>query len=172
MTIDNNRSIDYAKKYLEFRTETYLPHDVFYAMIEKYKFSLRDCNRYRVLYDTAVEYIENTDKINFLFNKKENYCIYGIIIPIIYAFKIKDIEAYNQCLNRQTKKLEEELYYLNDYFNKKGYGRWLLEFVEINKQNEEITDEEIITEISNTFTKVINSTRIDKLFLRAIKVSL
>jgi hypothetical protein len=48
----------------------------------------------------------------------------------------------------------------------------LLEFVEINKQNEEITDEEIITEISNTFTKVINSTRIDKLFLRAIKVSL
>ena len=88
------------------------------------------------------------------------------------AFKIKDIEAYNQCLNRQTKKLEEALYYLNDYFNKKGYGRWLLEFVEINKQNEEITDEEIITEISNTFTKVINSTRIDKLFLRAIKVSL
>ena len=88
------------------------------------------------------------------------------------AFKIKDIDAYNQCLNRQTKKLEEALYYLNDYFNKKGHGRWLLEFVEINKQNEEITDEEIITEISNTFNKVLNSGGIDKLFLRAIRVSL
>lgn len=172
MTIDNNRSIDYAKKYLEYRTESYLPHEVFYAMIEKYQFSLRDCNRYRVLYDTAVEYIENTDKRNFFFNKKENYCIYSIILPIIYAFKIKDIDAYNQCLNRQTKKLEEALYYLNDYFNKKGHGRWLLEFVEINKQNEEITDEEIITEISNTFNKVLNSGGIDKLFLRAIRVSL
>ena len=106
------------------------------------------------------------------FNKKENHCIYSIILPIIYAFKIKDIEAYNQCLNRQTKKLEEALYYLNDYFNKKGHGRWLLEFVEINKQNEEITDEEIITEISNTFNKVLNSGGIDKLFLRAIRVSL
>lgn len=55
---------------------------------------------------------------------------------------------------------------------KKGHGRWLLEFVEINKQNEEITDEEIITEISNTFNKVLNSGGIDKLFLRAIRVSL
>ena len=91
----------------------------------------------------------------------------------LYDFvRMEDIDAYNQCLNRQTKKLEEALYYLNDYFNKKGHGRWLLEFVEINKQNEEITDEEIITEISNTFNKVLNSGGIDKLFLRAIRVSL
>ena len=38
--------------------------------------------------------------------------------------------------------------------------------------NVEITDEEIITEISNTFNKVLNSGGIDKLFLRAIRVSL
>lgn len=172
MTIDNNRSIDYAKKYLEFRAETYLPHDVFYAMIQKYKFSLRDCNRYRVLYDTAVDYIENDNKRNFFFDKKENYCIYSIILPIIYAFKIKDINAYNQCINRQTKKLEEALYYLNDYFNKKGHGRWLLEFVDINKKYEDITDDEIINEISNTFIKVYNSGGIDKIFLKAIRVSI
>lgn len=172
MTIDNNRSIDYAKKYLEFRAETYLPHDVFYAMTQKYKFSLRDCNRYRVLYDTAVDYIENDNKRNFFFDKKENYCIYSIILPIIYAFKIKDINAYNQCINRQTKKLEEALYYLNDYFNKKGHGRLLLEFVDINKKYEDITDDEIINEISNTFIKVYNSGGIDKIFLKAIRVSI
>lgn len=172
MTIDNNRSIDYAKNFLEYKTETYLPHDVFYAMIEKYKFSLRDCNRYRVLYDTAVEYIENSNKRNFFFNNKENNCIYSIILPIIYAFKIKDMNAYNQCLDGQTIKLEEALYYLNDYLNNKGYKRWLLEFVDINKQNGEITDEEIITEISNTFNKVTNSGEIDKLFLKAIRACL
>ena len=172
MTIDNNRSIDYAKKYLEFKAETYLPHDVFYAMTQKYKFSLRDCNRYRVLYDTAVDYIENDNKRNFFFDKKENYCIYSIILPIIYAFKIKDINAYTQCINGQTKKLEEALYYLNDYFNKKGHGRWLLEFVDINKKYEDITDDEIINEISNTFIKVYNSGGIDKIFLKAIRVSI
>ena len=172
MTIDNNRSIDYAKKYLEFRAETYLPHDVFYAMTQKYKFSLRDCNRYRVLYDTAVDYIDNDNKRNFFFNKNENYCIYSIILPIIYAFKVKDINAYNQCIEGQTKKLEEALYYLNDYFNKKGHGRWLLEFVDINKKCEDITDDEIIKEISNTFIKVYNSGGIDKIFLKAIRVSI
>ena len=54
----------------------------------------------------------------------------------------------------------------------KDYSNITIEFVEINKQNEEITDEEIITEISNTFNKVLNSGGIDKLFLRAIRVSL
>lgn len=172
MTIDNSRSIDYAKKYLEFRAETYLPHDVFYAMSQKYKFSLRDCNRYRVLYDTAVDYIENDNKRNFFFNKKENCCIYSIILPIIYAFKVKNIDAYKQCINGQTKKLEEALYYLNDYFNKKGYGRWLLDFVDINKKHEDITDDEIIKEISNTFIKVYNSEGIERLFLKAIRASI
>ena len=172
MTIDNSRSIVYAKKYLEFRAETYLPHDVFYAMSQKYKFSLRDCNRYRVLYDTAIDYIENDNKRNIFFNKKENCCVYSIILPIIYAFKVKDINAYNQCINGQTKKLEEALYYLNEYFNKNGHGRWLLDFVDINKKYEDITDDEIIKEISNIFIKIFNSEGIDKLFLKAIKVSI
>ena len=172
MTIDNSRSIVYAKKYLEFRAETYLPHDVFYAMSQKYKFSLRDCNRYRVLYDTAIDYIENDNKRNVFFNEKENCCIYSIILPIIYAFKVKDINAYNQCIDGQTKKLEEALYYLNEYFNKNGHGRWLLDFVDINKKYEDITDDEIIKEISNIFIKIFNSEGIDKLFLKAIKVSI
>ena len=141
-------------------------------MSQKYKFSLRDCNRYRVLYDTAIDYIENDNKRNFFFNKKENCCIYSIILPIIYAFKVKDINAYNQCINGQTKKLEEALYYLNDYFNKKEYGRLLLEFVDINKKYEDITDDEIINQISNIFIKVNNSGGMYKIFLKAIKVSI
>lgn len=172
ITMDNTRSIEYSKKYLKFRTETYLPHDVFYAMVQKYGFSLRDCNRYRVLYDIAIEYIENSDQRNFFFNKKENYCTYSIILPIIYAFKIKDINAYNQCMNGQTQKLEETLYYLNDYFIRNHHGKWLLNFVEINKKIEDITDAEVIKEILNTFIKAFNSDGIDKVFLKAIRASI
>lgn len=46
-----------------------------------------------------------------------------------------------------NKKIEKALYYLN----KKWHERWLLEFVGINKKYEDITDDEIINEISNTF---------------------
>ena len=172
ITIDNKRSLEYSKKFLKFKNETYLPHDVYYAMAQKYRFSLRDCNRYRILYDMAIEYIENTEKRNFFFNKKENYCIYSIILPIIYAFKIKDVNAYSECINGRTKKLEDALYYLNDYFNKVGHGRWLLEFVDINKKIEEINDDEVIKEIIDVFDKVYNSNGIDKVFLKAIKVNL
>lgn len=172
ITIDNKRSLEYSKKFLKFKNETYLPHDVYYAMAQKYRFSLRDCNRYRILYDMAIEYIENTEKRNFFFNKKENYCIYSIILPIIYAFKIKDVNAYSECINGRTKKLEDALYYLNDYFNKVGHGRWLLEFVDINKKIEEINDDEVIKEIIDVFDKVYNANGIDKVFLKAIKVNL
>lgn len=172
MTIDNNRSLDYAMNYLKFRKETYLPHNVFYAMVLKYKFSLRDCNRYRTLYDTAVEYIENVDSNDICINKNEKYCIYNIILPIIYVFKVKDINAYNQCIVGQTKKLEEALYYLNDYFNKNGYDGWLLYFIEKNKKDDEITNDEIVEKISNTFTKLYNSSEINKLFFKAIKLCL
>lgn len=172
MTIDNNRSINYSKIYLDFNTQTYLPHDVFYAMIDKYKFTLRDCNRYRVLYDTAVEYIECTDKRNFFLGQKESSCIYSIILPIIFAFKIKDINAYNECINGQIKKLKEALYYLNNYFLKNDHGRWLLNFTNINKKYEEITDDDIVENISNIFVKLFNMNGMNKLFLSAIKVSL
>lgn len=172
MTIDNNRSINYSKIYLDFNTQTYLPHDVFYAMIDKYKFTLRDCNRYRVLYDTAVEYIEGTDKRNFFLGQKESSCIYSIILPIIFAFKIKDINAYNECINGQTEKLKEALYYLNNYFFKNNHGRWLLDFASINKKDEEITDDDIVENISNVFVKLFNMNGMNKLFLSAIKVSL
>ena len=35
---DNSNNIEYAKKVLKFRSSTYLPHDVSYAMFKKYEF--------------------------------------------------------------------------------------------------------------------------------------
>lgn len=170
-TIDNNRSIKYSKNFLQFKNETYLPHEVSFAMMEKYKFTLRDCNRYRLLYDTAVDYIEDKSRRNFFLNEKENYCLYMIILPIIYAFKIKDMESYNQCLTGKTEKLEEALEYASDYFKINNYGSWLYDFVDIKKKNEEITDNDVIKEIANTFIRVFNSNGLDKIFLKAIKIN-
>ena len=172
MTIDNNRSIKYSKKYLNFTKNTYLPHDVFYAMVNKYKFTLRDCNRYRVLYDTAVDYIENTDKRSLLFDSRQNSCIYCIILPIIFAFKIKDIDAYNECINGQTKKLKEALGYLSNYFAKNNNREWLFHYTSIDKEYEEATDDEIIEDISCTYEKFFNWDEVNKLFLNAIRISL
>lgn len=171
-TIDNNRSIEYSKMFLQFKNETYLPHEVSYAMMYKYKFTLRDCNRYRLLYDTAIEYIEDKSRRNFFLNEKENYCLYMIILPIIYAFKIKDLESYNQCLVGKTEKLENALKFVNDYFIKNNHGTWLSDFVDIKKKNEEITDDDIIKEIVNTFVRVFNSGGLDKIFLKAIKINI
>lgn len=171
-TIDNNRSIDYSKIFLKFKNETYLPHEVSYAMMEKYRFTLRDCNRYRLLYDTSIEYIEDKSRRNFFLNEKENYCLYMIILPIIYAFKIKDLEAYNQCLVGKTEKLEEALEFVSEYFKIKNHGKWLYDFVDIKNKNEEINDNDVIKEITNTFIRVFNSGGLDKLFLKAIKINI
>lgn len=171
MTIDINRSIRYSKKYLNFTTDT-LPHEVFYAMIDKYKFTLRDCNRYRVLYDTAIEYIEKTNETNVLLDRKQSSCMYCIVLPIIFAFKIKDFDAYNECINGQTKKLKEALGYLNSYFDKNNNKEWLSHFINIGNEYEKITDAEIIEDISCTFEKFFNFDGANKLFMKAIRTSL
>lgn len=171
-TIDNNRSINYSKIFLEFKNETYLPHEVSYAMMDKYKFTLRDCNRYRLLYDTSIEYIEDKSRRNFFLNEKENYCLYMIILPIIYTFKIKDLEAYNQCLVGKTEKLEEALEFVSEYFKIKNHDKWLYDFVDIKNKNEEITDDDVIKEIINTFIRVFYSGGLDKVFLKAIKINI
>lgn len=172
ITMDNSRSVEYSKKYLGFSYETYLPHEVFYAMINKYNFTLRDCNRYRILYDTAKEYIEGDKKTSFFLSIEENLIIYSIILPIIFAFKIKDINAYNECLNRKTDKLKESLYYLQEYFEKNDKKDWLKGFININKNFSDISDDEVIENIVKTFIKIYKLEGRNKLFLRAIKVSL
>lgn len=172
ITVSSDKSIIYSKSYLSFSEQPCLPHDVFFAMIEKYKFTLRDCNKYRVLYDTAIDYIESKTRIEFFLSDKENKCIYSIILPIILSFKIKDIEAYIQCLNGETNKLEEAIYYLNKYFIKIGHEGWLTNFIDIKDDMEEIKEDYIIQKINDTFIKLYNQEEINKVFLSAIKVCL
>ncbi len=170
MTIDSNRSIDYSKKYLGFKNSTFLPHDVFYAMTEKYSFTLRDCNRFRVLYDSAIDYIEYQKGNGFYYTKKEMLLLFSIILPIIYAFKIKDISAYEKCLKNDISSLKDALYYLNNYFEKTGHSGWLYDFVEVKSNDSTIDD--VIDNIIHKFEKTYNAEYHNDIFMDAIKVSL
>lgn len=172
ITIGNDRSVKYSKSYLNFSVKPFLSHNVFYAMVEKYRFTLRDCNRYRTLYDTAVEYLENKGKRDFFLSEKENICIKSIILPIIFCFKIKDIDAYIQCLNGSTNKLNEAVYYLNEYFENEGQAGWLVNFIDVSVKKEELTDEYIVQKIIDTFTNFYKLEESNKWFLSAIKVCL
>lgn len=172
MTIDNSRSLKYCKTYLEFSETTYLPHDVFYAMLNKYQFTLRDCNRYRTLYDTAKKYIESEKNGFMYFSQKEATVIYSIILPIIFAFKIKDINAYNECLNKETKKLKENLVYLKEYLDKNEREGWLYDFIDIPRDMKEVTDEYLYNKIIEVFLKLSKMPTFNNTFMSIIKASL
>lgn len=172
ITVDSSRSLDYCKKFLNFSNDTYLPHDVFYAMLNKYKITLRECNKYRTLYDTAKDYIER-EKNNYMFlDKKEVTIIYSIILPIIFAFKIKDSSAYNDCLNKGTTALKEVLIDVKKYLDVTGKKGWLYEFINIPKDMEEIPDEYLFNKIIEAYLKIFTTYGIDKTFMKIIKVSL
>lgn len=68
------------------------------------------------MYDMVRNYIER-DK-NGIFNRKEYNTAFDIILPIIIAFKIKDLVAYRECLNGGTSKLKEALKYIKNSFEK------------------------------------------------------
>ncbi len=172
ITVDNLRSIEYCKKYLDFRKTTYLPHDVFYSMIDKYQFTLRDCNRYKILYNTAKDYIESEKNGFMYFNKKETIIIYSIILPIIFAFKIKDIIAYNECLNGKTEKLKDALKDLKFYLDQNEREGWLYEFIDIPRDMEEVPDEYLYDKIIDVYLKVFKTSGFNKTFMKLIKVSL
>lgn len=137
MTLDNSKNIEYSQKVLHFKTTTYLPHNVAYEMFKKYNFSYRECNRYRTMYDMVMNYIEN-DK-NSIFDKMEYYAAFDIILPIIIAFKIKDIEAFQNCINNDLKSLRCALEYIkNDFEKNYTHKSWLKEFC--SKENEDEID--------------------------------
>ncbi len=137
ITLDNEKNIEYAQKYLDFRTTTYLPHDISYQMLKKYNFSYRECNRYKTMYEMVKKYIEN-DKRS-VFDVKEYNTAFDIILPIIIAFKIKDIDAYNECLKGQKNKLKETIEYIRDNFkNNYTHAGWLKEISGTTENDDEI----------------------------------
>ena len=132
ITLDNSRNIEYAQKVLKFRNTTYLPHDVSYTMFKKYVFSYRECNMFRTMYNMAIDYIEN----NNLSGK--HLIAFDIIVPVIIAFKIKDIESYRECLNSDNiDALKEALEYIKSSFENGDIHRsWLKELAHTDKEDE------------------------------------
>lgn len=134
ITLDNSKNVEYAQKVLKFRSSTYLPHDVSYVMFKKYGFSYRECNRFRTMYKMVEKHIEIQQHMIF---DEVNYRIcFDIILPIILAFKIKDIDSYIECLNTdKTDAIREALMYLKEEF-KKIHGSWLKELAQTDEDDE------------------------------------
>ena len=134
ITLDNSKNVEYAQKVLKFRSSTYLPHDVSYVMFKKYGFSYRECNRFRTMYNMVEKHIEISKHMIF---DEVNYRIcFDIILPIILAFKIKDIDSYMECLNTdKTDAIREALKYLKEEF-KKIRGSWLKELAQTEEEDE------------------------------------
>ena len=168
--IDNSRNKKYCEKFLNFQSQTYLPHDVIYALIEKYNLTFRECNRFRTLYDMVKNDIEKEKQGWGILNKEEEYILYDIILPIILTFKIKDIDAYNECLNKGTKKIKEAIIYIQQNFETKNHGKWLNSFAKINKENP--TDNEIADEIIKIYNKIISIQDYQDIFLNKITIGI
>lgn len=165
ITLDNDKNIEYSQKVLNFNSSTYLPHNISYEMFKKYNFSYRDCNRFKTMYEMVKNYIER-DK-NEIFNRKEYNTAFDIILPIIIAFKIKDLVAYRECLNGGTSKLKEALKYIKNSFEKNyTHTRWLKEISGTDENEDEI---EKIIQIYNKFK---DNDMYSELFNECIKMSI
>lgn len=165
ITLDNDKNIEYSQKVLNFNSSTYLPHNISYEMFKKYNFSYRDCNRFKTMYEMVKNYIER-DK-NGIFNREEYNTAFDIILPIIIAFKIKDLVAYRECLNGGTSKLKEALKYIKNSFEKNyAHTGWLKEISGTDENEDEI---EKIIQIYNKFK---DNNMYSELFNECIKMSI
>lgn len=165
ITLDNDKNIEYSQKVLNFNSSTYLPHNISYEMFKKYNFSYRDCNRFKIMYEMVKNYIER-DK-NGIFNRKEYNTAFDIILPIIIAFKIKDIVAYRECLSGGVSKLKEAIEYISNSFKRNNiHTGWLKEISGTAENEDEI---EKIIQIYNKFK---DNDMYSELFNECIKMSI
>ena len=74
--------------------------------------------------------------IVYIFDEVNYRICFDIILPIILAFKIKDIDSYIECLNTdKTDAIREALMYLKEEF-KKIHGSWLKELAQTEEEDE------------------------------------
>lgn len=165
ITLDNNQKIKYAQSVLGFERQTYLPHNVAFEMFKKYDFSYRDCNRYRTMYDVVKEHIEKSR--SEIFNEKEYIIMFDIILPIIIAYKVKDIQAYRSIIAGNTKYLQESLEFINNEFKKSEviYGNWFANLTGATDGNE-------IKEILNIFIRFQENGMYREIFNDCIRMSI
>lgn len=167
MNIDNSRSQKYCQDFLDLGN-SYLPHDVSRVMIKKYNMTFRECNRYRLLYDSVKEAIEKKYNYGSYLTNEENYVLNEIITPIILIMKVKDIDNYNKILIENYEPLKEALSYVQQEFKNIGYGTWMNEFTKIDKKDP--TDEEIVTKIIEIFKEAIKTKNIRNIFMDKIRI--
>ena len=167
MNIDNSRSQKYCQDFLDLGN-SYLPHDVSRVMIKKYNMTFRECNRYRLLYDSVKEAIEKKYNYGSYLTNEENYVLNEIITPIILIMKVKDIDNYNKILIENYEPLKEALSYVQQEFKNIGYGTWLNEFTKIDKKDP--TDEKIVTKIIEIFKEAIKTKNIRNIFMDKIRI--
>lgn len=165
ITLDNSQNIKYAQSILGFKRETYLPHNIAFEMFKKYDFSYRDCNRYRTMYDVAKEHIEKSR--SEVFNEREYNIVFDIILPIIIAYKVKDIQAYRSIIIGENKYLKESLEFIDNKFKESEviYGKW---FADLTGKSDGTEIEEIL----NVFTKFKKDGMYREILDDCIKMSL
>ncbi len=176
--LDNKKNIEYSQKKLKFKSSLWIPHNVAYEMFKKYSFTYRDCNKYRTMYDVVEINIES-DK-NKTVNSIENAVMFEIVLPIVIAYRIKDLTAYDEFLNNDYSTIRKDINYINQNFNENDDTKgWIKEILHLNLteivdgkiKNRDINEVDECISIINKFMKR-NGNYYKNLFLNSIKMNL
>ena len=139
ITLECNNLKEYLQKRFEFCNRTWLPHDFCYVILNYYKFTLRECNKFITIYNLLKNYIENDDS----FNKYKNYIFSDLFLPLAVALKIKKIDLFQAFMSDNG---EEIILNIIKAFRKESSMKdWIHEII-INTNPNNKSDEDIIVE--------------------------
>ena len=132
----------YLQNQLDFCYKTYLPHDMSYLILQHLGFSLRECNKYIVLYKMLRNYIEDEP----VFDRKKSYLFSCLLLPLAIALKIKDIRLYNQFISKNGSSIIKN--FLSNMVDNTDYEHWIKELIE---NGEKDYKEQIIEKYNSMF---------------------
>lgn len=92
--------------------DTHIFDDMSYLVMDYFNFSLRECNKYMIIYNI----LDNYFKKQYSFNKNINYVYTSVFLPLALGLKIDDVNRYDKFINKQGKDI------INDFLNKKVVG--------------------------------------------------
>lgn len=136
---------EYLQKQFDFCNRTWIYHDMSYLVMNYFNFSLRECNRFITLYNMLRLYIENEKA----FDKHTNYIHTCVLLPLVLALKIQDIDKYNLFINKKGKEII--LDFLNSEIANSKYESWIIELV--NPKNDEDYKQKILDTYYDIFSK-------------------
>lgn len=119
----------YLNSSLNFNRSRYFPENFSFLILKYYNFSLRECNRFIFFYNILRDYIEYEPS----FDKEENYIVSSILLPFAIALKIRDINKYNDFLNKIGQK-EIELFLTNS-IDGTEMERWIKELIKCKSED-------------------------------------